>query len=476
MFISLQYLHALLDDIAMVPIQDALTHLNEHLRQRQYKEALETIERMLQSPDQDTIEPTELSQVYFSLGEAYRGLSRFKEAIAPYQKAIDIAKCENQLPIQADSYNRLGLVYERLSEYGQAREALANAQNLALSIVKTEQESPNETKIRNAYVENNLGLVERQLRHYRLALSHYQNAYKSLEAIGQFENSANSKGILLNNIGIVATKLRIGKAEQNLLCFLPEELQSPEGSLEFFNQALTIYQNNSNPTYCNGKARTLHNRGFCNYLHHMPSPNNDVLNAVIDDFQMALKIRLDPAVLDRVGIARTLTNLGCFYGKHPEFINRYKLWRNKVQPLLDSVFENVEVSPSFSNPQCELAEGQIVALKILDCALALFEDMGDRNGQATVWRSYGHLFQGSQCFELSLQAFLKAYQIYKEIGIESTLIDHQDVLEEIISLLKEMPNPEQNMLADYEDSLNRIKDQIVAKFDSDIRADTHMYT
>lgn len=118
-----------------------------------YQVALDSFKQAILNKSRRT--PTQLSQAYFGIGQAYAGLSSFDEALSAYRQATELN------PNYAEAYNSIGAVYIQLARYREAVEALQKA-------IKIRPEM--------AGAQFQLGIAYSRLQEYDKAIEAYKQA------------------------------------------------------------------------------------------------------------------------------------------------------------------------------------------------------------------------------------------------------------------------------------------------------------
>jgi CHAT domain-containing protein/Tfp pilus assembly protein PilF len=183
------------------------------------------------------------------IGEVYRNLGQYPQALEYYQQALSIAQEIGNKATKGTTLNNIGLVHRNLGQYPQALENYQQALSIAQEIGD---------KAGEGRTLNNIGAVYNSLGQYPQALENYQQALAMTKEIGDKAG----EGTTLNNIGAVYRNLG----------------QYPQ-TLENYQQALTIRQEIGDKA---GEGATLNNIGAVYNTQGQYSHAQTTLFAAID--------------------------------------------------------------------------------------------------------------------------------------------------------------------------------------------------
>ena len=175
------------------------------------------------------------------LGVFYRDKSKYSDAFNLHQKALKIAKSNDNLEQIIISENLLGVVFRRKDEIISAIEHHQRALELAESI-----KNPNETILRNVAIScNSLGNVYLTMNHLDDALQYFQRSLKIEKKIN------NELGLAINyqNIGGIFEKkndLETALKNYKQSLFYNEKINSEIGRLICNNSIGTVYLKQNN--------------------------------------------------------------------------------------------------------------------------------------------------------------------------------------------------------------------------------------
>lgn len=151
---------------------------------------LEQLEEAKQAEDLDTVE-----SMHGLISEAYEDLGNFEQAIAHWQKKVDILveMYGDDSDVAADYYNMFGELYERAKKYPEARSCYMHAlQNYRGYLLRTQEEDADDA-------ENILSNYEECLYHtgrMHLIAEEYEQAFANFqEALEIYDSRSNYSGI-----------------------------------------------------------------------------------------------------------------------------------------------------------------------------------------------------------------------------------------------------------------------------------------
>jgi tetratricopeptide (TPR) repeat protein len=145
---------------------------------------------------EQTSNESEKGNVYCQLGSAKKDQGEYEEAIAYYEKSLEIDKKTlppNHLNL-AHSYNNIGLAYYNMGEYSKALSSHENALE-----IRQQSLPPNHPDLAASY--NNIGIVYESMGEYSKALSSYENALEIQQQ--SLPPNHPSLAASYNNIGLV---------------------------------------------------------------------------------------------------------------------------------------------------------------------------------------------------------------------------------------------------------------------------------
>lgn len=173
-----------------------------------YEAAKEFAEKGI-SISQQTGDEAGLADSLFSLGEAYRGMGLYEQALENYVKCEPLYRNLKNRKKESRVYNSIGLTYFELSDYPQVLEYYLKAKKISEELGDRAGTASNNL---------NIGRVYWRLNEYDNALEYYSNAKKLYEE----EKDLKGVGAVLNNI---ATVYSSQKKYDESLKYLEESLE-----------------------------------------------------------------------------------------------------------------------------------------------------------------------------------------------------------------------------------------------------------
>jgi tetratricopeptide (TPR) repeat protein len=286
-----------------------------------------------------------------NIGYSYRLLGDFRESLKHYEQALPIWQAARDHDLEANTYNHIANALENL---GDPTRALAMYKQ-ALDIW---QETGN-SRLASAY--NNVGAVYYRFGDTQAALENYTTALalhrRMKTAAGNEANAVGSAGgeaNTLNNIGMTYA-----------------DMGDTERALEYFDQALAIYQSLGQKR---GQADALDNLGYANYLLNS-------YDAALARYEQALA--LYQQVGDKQCESYVLTHIGMLHaarGDAPKALAHYEQAR-KIQQDGGMKLGLAITLDKIANVQASAGDAARAADTFRE-ALALWADVGAERGRA----------------------------------------------------------------------------------------------
>ncbi|MEN8789355.1 MAG: tetratricopeptide repeat protein [Flavobacteriaceae bacterium] len=222
------------------------------------------------------------SYAYNQLGDYYRNISYFSNAVKLHEAGLDAADRANNIEFRIMSLTMLGAVYRRNDGIKAALDYYQEALKLAESI-----HEPNnyiQSSINNAI--NGIGNIYKSLEQYDLAISYFRNSLEYEQKLG------NSRGLAINYQNIAECLEARGK--------LKESLENYETSLEF------------NKEVGSERIEVVNNYGIAHVYVHLDMVDEALVR--LESILPAAEHLGDPEILSSVYIhlGWTLTRLGQF--------------------------------------------------------------------------------------------------------------------------------------------------------------------
>ena len=296
-----------------------------------YEKSLEIKKKILVPNDPDmTISYNNIGSVYLNMGEYPKALSSLKKALTIRQQSLP-----PNHPDLATSYSNIGSVYFNMGEYPKA----LSSYEKTLSI--QQQSLPfNHPNLARSY--NNIGVVYFNMGEYSKTLSYYE---KSL-SIQQQSLPPNHPNLAssYNNIGVVYKNM--GEHSKTLL-YYEKALAIQEQSLPSNHPDLALSYGNIGNMYSNmdeySKARSYYEKAVSIQQQTLPSNHPDLASSynniglvcfnmaeypkALLYYEKALSIRQQSLPSNHHSLAGSYNNIGMLYeamGKHSEALSSYE--------------------------------------------------------------------------------------------------------------------------------------------------------
>ena len=337
----------------------------------EYVSALAAYQMGLERYQASDNQPCVRESLYW-IGNTYRQLGHYDQAIAAYQQALAISPGE-----QASNgriLNNLGATYQLLGQYPKA---LAIQQQALTAWQQTRDQ------VGEGNTLSNIGGLYSNLGQYPRALAAYQQAMSIFQAQGDRQ----AVGDILSNLGLIDDGL--GQYDQ---------------ALKRYQQVLAIRRETSDRR---GEGTALHNLGLVQ-RHQGHYAQALALN------QQALTVRR--AIDDRVGMGETLDNLGDVYeqlGQYPQALDALKQALAIVQTLgrRDNEADVLATTANVYQRQGQYAQ----ALALYQQALGIQREIGTRPGERRTLSYLGDLFRQEQQPKLAIVFYKQSVNISEAI-------------------------------------------------------------
>ncbi|XGV98378.1 MAG: CHAT domain-containing protein [Leptolyngbya sp. BL-A-14] len=317
-----------------------------------YRPALASYQASLSLYQANGDRPCMRESLYW-IGNSYRHLGQYPQAIASYQQALAVPL--NDRASEGRILNNLGATYQLLGQYAQA----LTVQQQALSLRRETHDRSGEGS-----TLSNIGALYSSLGKYPQALESYQQAI----AVFQTLNDRQAVGDVLSNLGLIDDSL--GQYNQ---------------ALERYQQVLAIRKETGDRP---GEGTALHNLGLVQrHLGHYQQAL--ALN------QQALAVR--QSLNDRPGTGETLGNLGDVYerlGQYPQALESLNQALSIAQALgrrdseADILATTATVERRLGNPS--------QALTLYQEALGIQRAIGNRASERRTLSYLGDLYRQHQ--------------------------------------------------------------------------------
>ncbi|WP_172844418.1 helix-turn-helix domain-containing protein [Tumebacillus algifaecis] len=166
----------------LTDIQTQLEQTSAHkvakalLSSHNFERAVGLLESLLQKPSSNL----NIVEVMSDLGECYLNLERYDEAVAQFDKVLEIAKSKENPTAALQALNKLGVIEQRRQKYHLAIYHWRTAFEQFDLLLQPEP-------FLQSQVLTNLGTIHYQLGEFQEALSYYETAYQFLAKSSHFE-------------------------------------------------------------------------------------------------------------------------------------------------------------------------------------------------------------------------------------------------------------------------------------------------
>ena len=167
-------------------IADGITNKGYiHLQLGNHKTALNCFFSVLKLGENNS-DSTQISESYNDIAMVYMESQQYEKALNYYEKSLKISRSQNDFKNISFTLNNYGLVFLYLSDYDKAIEVFYEALELKKNSLETETDSDERyyLQIDIAMLESNLGLVFKEKKQYKKAISITEEAaeiFKKLE-------------------------------------------------------------------------------------------------------------------------------------------------------------------------------------------------------------------------------------------------------------------------------------------------------
>ena len=335
----------------------------------------ERIQQILSSVEEEAVSPQKIeADRLFQQGNQQFNISRYREALKSWQKALEIYRNIDDRNGEVNSLNNLGKVYFYLGQYPQAIDY--SQQSLAIT-----QEIGNRQGEANSL--NNLGSFYNALGLYPKAIEYYQQSLAIAQEIGDRQGEANS----LNNLGVAYWSLG----------------QYPK-AIEFFQQSLTIAQEIED---LKGEAAAITNLGLVSFsLGQYPK--------AIEYNQQSLAIQW--YIGDLNGAASSLGNLGSVYGIRGEYPKAIEFFQQSlaIQQEIGDLSGAAKSLVNIGNAHVYLGQYP-KALEFYQQSLDITQEIGDRNIEAFALMNLGNAYLYLGHYPKAIEFYQQSLAIQQEI-------------------------------------------------------------
>lgn len=240
--------------------------------------------------------PKGIATAHYNFGRYLTSKGKLREAVAAYQKYIDVWTAEGKEGIAANAYNQLGVVYRNMSEYILAKKYLTEA-------IRISAKHNREDLLALAYM--NLANVNSSIGEYTEAITNHLYSIR----IKEKHNDVNGLTQSYQNIGIVYSKL-----------------DKPDDALHYYYKVLDLKHVIQNQRTL---ALLYNNIGICYAKKY-------AFDSALSTSQRALAMR--KKLGDKAGIAQSLNNVAAVYRDKKDYARAIAFFEEAlaVQQTLES--------------------------------------------------------------------------------------------------------------------------------------------
>ena len=265
--------------------------------------------------------------------------------------------------ILASSYNNIGTIYQRQSNYKQALDYHTKS-------LKIKEEIGDKNGIALSY--NNLGIIAWYQGNYKQALNNYEKSIKIEEETGNKSRIATS----LNNIGLIY-----------------DEQGDYAKAIDYYTRSLKIKEELGNKR---GIAISLNNIGF------IYDQQGDYVKAM-DYYSRSLKI--DEELGDKDGIASSLNNIGDIYSEGEDYTKAIDYYTNSLKIVEELGDKNgIAISLNSIGSMYKEQGDYSKALEKSTKALSIAQEIGNvesiKLASENLWETYKKLGKHRQALEM----------------------------------------------------------------------------
>jgi len=311
------------------------------------------------------------------------------KAFSDVRNAMDYYKKNNSSDGMTDSYNALGVIYLKLSNFSKAYQNDSLALNLS---------------VKNNYTEGrvdalfNLGVLQKKQGKYEDAEKLFTESLALLKSLKSADGE--KSGRIYNELG--AVKSTMGKYGE---------------ALELIDRAIELGKDSDN--------KKLLIASYINYANTFTR-----IAEYEQSVQYHLKaIRLAEEINDSIQIFKEYNNLAITYKQLQEF-EKAIFYFKKCLDLASLSYNYKSMGLASTNLAVAYAENrQLEKLDTLyDSALIAFKKAHDVMGQALVYHNYGNYLLGMKNYGKAEENLLQALKLRKEAGIKPAIASTLSVL------------------------------------------------
>ncbi len=325
-----------------------------------------------------------------NLGNAYRNLGEYGQAIRCYEQVLRVAEETSDTQLEGRARGNLGIVFVSLGEYARALDHYQQVLSIANQVGDTRM---------LGLVVGDIGLVYANMGDYEQAIDYYQQALNLDEQVGDLQGKSTD----LSNLGNVYRAL--GKYQDALACH---------------QEALSLAERLGD---LQGRSNVLGNLG--------------TIYAVLGDYGQAATcyreaLTIAEQIGDRAASADHLGNLGNIFFFQKEYEQAVRYYQEAL--LLD---EQLGDTPTKGTNLSNLGSALLAmgaypqAARCQLQALIIAEQIGDQFGQGSAWNNLGVVNEVLQDYQSALACYQLAHSRYKELGNQDHLVKVERNIERV---------------------------------------------
>ncbi|MEL6262279.1 MAG: tetratricopeptide repeat protein [Cyanobacteria bacterium J06631_12] len=377
--------------------------------------SIEELQLQISQLEQNNKESPLLITLYGSLGKAYAQEYSYEEALALYQKALDLAKKKNNLVGQVSVLKHFGDSLYNIGQVRRAQELYKKGLEIAQELEAHKDEADLTRKLGNTYYSR--GEFQQAVRYQQWsleiskkmgdrkgearALNHLGNAYSSL---GQYQRAVESHQQSLE------IEKEMGDRKGEAMSF--GNLGNAYSSLGQYQRAIELHQQSleiiGEIGARNDQASSLMGLGNAYY-------SLGQYQRAIDFYLQSLEMQREMG--DRNGEARALGNLGNAYDSLEQRQYAIDFYLQSLEIKREIGDRNGEASSliGLGNTYNSLGQYQ-QAIEFCQQALEIKRAVGGRNGEARALGNIGNAYYSLGQYQRAIENYQQILEIQKEIG------------------------------------------------------------
>jgi CHAT domain-containing protein/uncharacterized protein HemY len=330
-------------------------------------------------------QPSDEASTLSSIGRLYLKLGETQSSLDSYNRALEIQRAEKDTAAQAETLQEIGRIYTGL---GESQKAIA-AYNQALEIQRETKDLAGQADILSqiGLLYSSLGEEQRALDAYNQALKLQQAAQGNLSGTALTFNLTRQAQIL-SAIGLAYTSLGFGDSAK---------------SLDFYNQALTLYQKAGDK---DGEASILNQ---ISYLYNQLGDKQKALDVLNQS------LVLQRAIPDPDGEADTLSDIADIYNSMAQPQQALDLYNQAldIQRRVNDRPKQAVTLNHMAQVYSSLGDYQF-SIDTHNQALEIFRAIGDHSHQIETLNNIGLVYQAAKDYQKSLDSHNQALTLARQ--------------------------------------------------------------